>query len=218
MLIANHITKDFIPPKTNQKVGHAMDLVTDFQLTHIPVFEGLNFVGNITRETLEEFDSAIELIELIDYVEDFYISENSSLFDAVQKYNNNSSNILPVLNDNKYYIGCLMMDDVTSALSSMPFIAEPGAIMTVSVAQKQFSVSEVSKIVESNNAKIIAVFVTAYQEDKVFVTIKLVADSLSSVGETFERFGYTVVHKFFNDEKEHLIKERFDLLMKYLET
>ena len=110
-----------------------------------------------------------------------------------------------------------MMDDVISALSTMPFIAEPGATMMVEIAQKQFSISEVSKIVESNNARVVGLFVTAYQEDRVQITVKLISDNLASVSETFERFGYSVVHKFFNDEKEDMLRDRFDQLMKYLD-
>lgn len=217
MLVTNHISKDFIPPKINQTVGHALDLVNDYQLSHIPVFEGLNFVGNLSKETLEESDEKLFISDIIDLTEHFFLSSQSSLFDAIQLYNNHLSNILPVLDHEMHYIGFLMMDDVTSALSAMPFIAEPGSIMTVSIGHKQFSISEVSKIVESNNAKIIAVFVTSYQEDKVCITIKLVAENLSSVGETFERFGYVVEHKFYHDEKEDMIKDRFGMLMKYLD-
>ena len=110
-----------------------------------------------------------------------------------------------------------MMDDVISGLSTLPFISEPGAIMIVEVSQKQFSISEVAKIAESNNARIIGLFITGYQEDKIQITIKLIAESLASVSETFERFNYTVIFKFFNDEKEDLMKDRFDMLMKYLD-
>ena len=36
-----------------------------------------------------------------------------------------------------------------------------------------------------------------------------IRDSLSSIDETFERYGYHVVRKFYKDEKEDLIKDRY---------
>lgn len=217
MLVNNYISKDFVPPNVNHATSLALGLLDDFNLTHIPVFEALNFIGNISKETLEENAADEKLAEIKDYAEYFYITENASLFDAMQKFHTYSTNILPVINEEKHYLGFLMMDDVISALSTMPFIAEPGAIMMVEISQKQFSISEVSKIVESNNARVVGLFVTAYEEERVQITVKLISDNLASVSETFERFGYSVVHKFFSDEKEEMLRERYDQLMKYLD-
>jgi CBS domain-containing protein len=217
MLVNDYISKDFIPPKLNQTVQHGLELIQEFGLTHVPVFEGLNFIGNISRENLEKPDPNLKLIEIKDFTEFFYITENSSLLDAVQKFHNFGTNILPVINEEKQYLGLLMMDDVISGLSTMPFILEPGAILVIEVPQKQFSISEIAKIAESNNARIIGLFVTGYSDDKVQIALKLISENLASVGETFERFGYTVVFKFFNDEKEDLYKDRFEQLMKYLD-
>jgi|SRR5690606_12126959 len=217
MLVNDYISKDFIPPKLNQTVAHGIELVNKFSLSHIPVFEGLNFIGNISREDLEETDPDLKLAEIKDFTDSFYITENSSLLDAVQKFHNFDTNILPVINEEKQYQGLLMMDDVISGLSTMPFILEPGAILVIEVSQKQFSISEIAKIAESNNARIIGLFVTGYFDDKVQIALKLISENLASVGETFERFGYTVVFKFFNDEKEDLYKDRFEQLMKYLD-
>src|SRR5690606_3370861 len=152
MLVNDYISKDFIPPKLNQSISHGLDLIQQFGLTHIPVFEGLNFIGNISRENLEENNSELKLTEIKDFTEFFYITENSSLLDAVQKFHNFDTNILPVINEEKQYQGLLMMDDVISGLSAMPFILEPGAILVIEVSQKQFSISEIAKIAESNNA------------------------------------------------------------------
>lgn len=216
MLVKDYISKDFAPAKIGQTAGHALELVDKFNLTHIPVLEGLEFAGNLSKEILEENDASTRLSELKDFFENFFIDEKASLLDAVQIYHIHTSNVLPILNQTHHYVGMLMLDDVISGLSSMPLIIEPGSIMIVEIPQKKLSFSEISNIVESNNAKIIGMFVTAYQDENVRVALKLVSENLTSVGETFERFDYKVVYKFFNDEKEELMKERFEQLMKYL--
>jgi len=216
MLVKDYISKDFAPVKISQTTTHALELAERFNLTHIPVLEGLEFTGNLSKEILEENESSTEISKLKDFFENFYIDEKASLLDAVQIYHNHTSNILPVLNRTHHYAGMLMLDDVISGLSSMPLIIEPGSIMIVEIPQKKLSFSEISNIAESNNAKIIGMFVAAYQGDNARVVLKVVSENLTSVGETFERFDYKVVYKFFNDEKEELMKERFEQLMKYL--
>ena len=77
--------------------------------------------------------------------------------------------------------------------------------------------TEISKIVESNNLKFYGSFISYINEDIVQITMKISTGNLSSVDETFERYGYHVLHKFYNDEKEDLIKDRYQYFQKYLE-
>lgn len=218
MLVNDYISKDFQPIDGSQSVEYAMELIHQYSLTHVPVFRGNNFIGNLSKETLEEQDVDVKLHDLKAYNELFYINQNGSLLEAIQKFHQFNTNILVVLTVEMQYLGFILMEDVISALSAMPFISEPGSIMVVEVAQRQFSISEISKIAESNNARIIGLFVTAYENDKVQIALKLIGESLSSVVETFERFNYTVLFKFYKDERDDLMKDRFDMLMKYLDV
>lgn len=217
MLVKDYISKDFPPAKFDQTVGHAIDLVKKFNLTHIPIFKGIEFEGNLLKETLEENEPKKHLSELKEFFEVFFVDEKASLLDAVQIYHNNMANVLVVLNQHHQFVGLLMLDDVISGLASMPLITEPGSIMIIEIPQKKLSFSEISNIIESNNAKVIGMFVMAYYEENVRVAVKIVTENLTSVGETFERFDYKVVYKSFNDEKEELMKDRFAQLMKYLD-
>jgi len=77
--------------------------------------------------------------------------------------------------------------------------------------------TDVCKIVESNNGKIYGSYISAFIDDEVQITIKISSENLSSIDETFERYGYNVVHKYYNDEKEDLLKDRFGFFQKYME-
>ncbi len=74
--------------------------------------------------------------------------------------------------------------------------------------------TEIAKIVESNNSKFYGAFISHVNDDVIQVTMKINHDNLSSIDETFDRFGYHVVHKFYNDEKEDLIKDRYQYFQK----
>lgn len=217
MQITEYIRNDFIPPKLTQTVGHGLELIKRFRLNHLPVFEGLTFMGNIPATQLDMYPADTLLSELTESAKHFYMPENGSLFDAMQYFHDFDTNILPVLNTDMKYLGPLFIEDALSGYFNLPFISEPGSIMIVEVARNQFSMTEIANIAESNNARIIGLFITGYENEKVRITLKLVAEDLASIRETFERFDYTVVYKFFNDKRDELVKDRFGMLMKYLE-
>lgn len=217
MLIREHISKDFTPPKIGQTVGYAHDMVEKFGLNNIPVVDGKYISGSVSRETLEEYEPDTKLSELSEYFDYCLINEKSSLLDAVQEFNKLTANVLAVVNQENQFVGFLLLEDVIAGLSSMPLFSESGSVLIVETPLKKLSFSEISNITESNNAKLIGLFVIEYNDDNVRVAVKTITDNLTSVGETFERFDYKVIYKSFNDEKEELMKERFNQLMKYLD-
>lgn len=217
MLITDLVSKEFSPCYLHSSVEDSLKTIDEYKLTHLPVFEGLSFVGNISEEYLNELPLEEKLTHVKPYLSYFSLAEHSSIFEAINKFYNHDCNIIPVLDENEKYIGYILIEDVIAILSKMPWIAEPTAMMIVSIPAKNFSMSEVTKIVESNNGKIFGSFISRFINETIEITVKFSAENLTSVGETFERFGYQIIHKFFQDEKKELIDNRYEQLMKYLE-
>src|SRR5690606_36034560 len=84
MLVTDYISKDFIPPNSNQTVGHALSLAQEFNLSHVPIFEGLSFIGNLSKEILEDNEESMKLSELKEFNQFFYMTSHRSLVEAVQ--------------------------------------------------------------------------------------------------------------------------------------
>ncbi|MGI9525689.1 MAG: CBS domain-containing protein [Weeksellaceae bacterium] len=218
MLITNLITAEFVPITLKSTVEDALDIINGFKLSHIPVFEGLTFLGNISEIYLNERNPKEELSVSKMNFEKFYLEENTTIFDAVRIFYRNETNIIPVLDDQEKYLGYITADEVMGELSRMPFLSELSAMITVKIPTKQFSISEVAKIVESNNGRILGCFISGFSEDMTEVTIRFNAESLSSVVATFERFGYLIKFQFFNDEKVDLLQDRYKQLMRFMDV
>lgn len=217
MLITDLIINECKPLSLKSNPVDALNTIDDFKVSHLPVFEGLTFLGNISETQLFDIDHEIDLKTTRERLNYFFVTENSTVFEAVKVFYTHDCNMIPVLNELEQYLGYIVSDDVLAVLSKMPLISEPAAMLTVTIPERQYSMSEISKIMESNNAKLFGVFVSGYQLDNVEVTVKFNAENLSSVGETFERFGYGIKHRFFNDEKQDLLEDRYQQLMKYLD-
>lgn len=218
MLITDIISKDFAPANVKTTVEKALRTVDGYRLSHIPVFEGLTFIGNIAEAHLTERPLEEKLAESKTFLDYFFLTENSSIFDAVNEFYTHDANVIPVLDNQENYLGIVVIEDVMAMLSKLPLLSEPSAMVTVKIPTKQYAMSEVTKIIESNNGRIFGSFISGFVEDMTEVTIKFNAESLSSVIETFERFGYLVKHKFFDDDRQELLNDRYDQLMKYLDV
>ena len=218
MLITDLISKDFVPVTTKSTVEKALKTLDGYRLSHIPLFEGLTFLGNVAEEHLNDRPLEEELVQSKPFVDYFFLTENSSIFDAVNAFYTHNSNMIPVLTHAEEYLGIVLVEDIMCALSKLPLLSEPSAMLTVKIPTKQYAMSEVTKIIESNNGRIFGTFISGFDGDMTEVTLKFNAESLTSVVETFERFGYLIKYKFFNDDKQDLVNDRYDQLMKYLDV
>ena len=96
-------------------------------------------------------------------------------------------------------------------------IQQEGGIIVLSMSQIDYSLAEVSRLVESNNAKILAMFVEADEKNPFYLqlTIKINQMDISRVVATFERFGYKIIEKFATITLADVDYSRLDMLLKY---
>ena len=219
MYVTQYLSKEVKPGKINFSLSRLIEMTQDMKLTHLPIFDGLDFIGNIAEEDLLELTLEDDIkATLIDLSENFYLTEGETLFDTIQKMHVNQSNILPILTKEGKYIGCITQTEVIDAIANFPFSSEVAISMIVSVASPDFSMSVISNIIESNNGKLFGCMIINQEDDHTQVLVRFSSTNLLSIGETFERYGYQVVQKFYNDEKQELINSRYAQLLKFMNT
>lgn len=218
MYITEYLSNEVKPGKVSFSPSQLLEVVQENRLTHIPLFQGLDFVGNISDEDLIELSLNDKKVDYTSYLEHFYLSESSTLLDAIQMMYTNQANILPIINEQSRYVGCITETDIINTLAKFPFVAAQGVSMLVSIAEKELSMTAISNIIEVNNGKILGLMIVGYKEDSVYVLLKFSSSNLLAIGETFERYGYQVIQKFYNDEKQELLQSRYAQLLKYMNT
>ena len=218
MYITTYLSNDVKPGKLSYSTERLLQMVQEMKLTHLPIFDGLAYVGNIAEEDLVELTFSDGEDNLTDFTENFYITEDQTIFDAIQLMYTNHSNILPVLSKEHKYIGLVTEQSLIEAMAKFPFISEVAVSMVVSIASKDLSMSVITNIIESNNGKVFGLMMIDEVDDQVNVLVRFSSSNLLSIGETFERYGYQVVQKFYNDEKQELLQNRYAQLLKYMNT
>ena len=88
----------------------------------------------------------------------------------------------------------------------------------ISVSPTDYSVTDIARIIESNNAHILSL--QTHPEDtngQLLITLKIDAEDASAVIRSFERFNYTVVWHFMeNGMVDDIFQQRMNELIHYM--
>lgn len=216
MVIKDYISKDYPAFNSSDHIEDANEIAKDFGYSHVFVKKKGIYQGALSQSFLEESpEGSLSTLEV--HFEKFAILDDGNILDSIKLFHTFSTNVIPVISRMEKYMGYLSCDDIFNEFSKYPLFSENGAIMIVQTSGKHYSFTEICKIVESNNAKIYGCYISSMGEDFMQITLKISNENLSSIDETFERYGYSVVHKYYDDEKEELLKDRFGFFQKYLE-
>ena len=84
--------------------------------------------------------------------------------------------------------------------------------------QNDYSMSEISRIVESNNAKILSSYMTSIPTmQNIEITLKLNIINVLPIIKDFERFDYTVIASYKRDKNnDDDLLDRYESLMRFL--
>jgi hypothetical protein len=86
----------------------------------------------------------------------------------------------------------------------------------VEKAAIDYSMSQIAQIVESNNGKLLGLFVSEANNEKVQVTVKITLGGLNDIIQTFRRYNYEIISEHHEDNYLNNLKERSEYLDKYL--
>lgn len=187
------------------------------QATHLPVVDNGNFIGCISLEDSYSLEADKTLADYRYILNRMFISEKANWMDILQEYGRYNANLLPVIDVDGKHIGDLEMEDFIHSLTKVTFLNEPGTILVIKAATQHYSASQVSQIVESNNAKITGMFITSFDDNSIECNIKINTNNINEIVQTFRRYGYEIISEHVEDTYLEGLKERSKYLQKYLD-
>jgi CBS domain-containing protein len=219
-MVAIDLISDLIPPlKTSDTGQTALNWMETFRVSHLPIVNNQDFLGLISDSDIydmnqpEEPIGNHELTLLKPYVED-----NQHLFEVIGLAARMKLTVIPVLDNQNHYKGVITTNDLIRQIAGISSMDQPGGIIVLEMIERDYSLSQIAQIIESNNAKVLSMYLTSPAEStRLEVTLKVNTTDLLAVIRTFERYNYDVKTWITtNDSLDRFYSERFDLLMKYL--
>lgn len=209
-------TLPFLRPK--DKVYQALQMMNDNNVTHLPIVEGDKYIGIISEEDLlqAENDNS-ELAELQQSFSDISVKVDEHFLSAVQVAAESGLSVVPIVNMEKELVGTVSYNDLLKFSSSFMNLNEPGGLVVLEMESNQYSFSEISKIVETNDAQITQLNTTNDGETGLMqVTIRINKPEVSDIVATFQRYEYNVKYFFGEELFANDIRSNYDNLMNYL--
>jgi acetoin utilization protein AcuB len=200
-------------------VGKALQLINDYRLTHLPVVSEEIYLGLLSEEDLLDVEEEKITVEALQSTFNLVcVNENEHFLTAVNCCNQYDTTVVPVVTKDKNFLGVITTTDLLKALGNFTGTNEIGGIIVMERERIQFSISEISRIVESNDATILHLNTTTHPETGMLtISIHLNKKEISSVVATFERYDYTILYSFGDEKFDNEIDTNYKHLMNYLD-
>jgi acetoin utilization protein AcuB len=219
-MIAEDLINSTIPPlKPSDTIQKALDWMNTFKLNQLPICDNGRFVGLITEEQLlDEEDTNIKVADLDIFMDDVTVKPRQHFYDIMKVASVNDAELVAVINDNNEYLGVVNVKDTVAIFGQMSAMQGPGGILVLRMNDNDYSLQQISRLIEENNAKILSLNISNDDNNfgKIHLTIKLNVAEMSRVIATLERFNFEVIATFQESELQNNNRDNLDLLMKYL--
>ncbi|HEX2967877.1 MAG TPA: CBS domain-containing protein [Bacteroidales bacterium] len=219
-MVAKDLISEVIPSLKTSDLGQtALNWMEIFRVSHLPIVNNQDFLGLISDADIYDMNQANEPIgnHELTLIKPFVFSEQH-IFEVIGLASRLKLSVVPVLDRKNHYQGVITTNDLIRQIAGISSLDQHGGIIVLDVVERDYSLTQIAQIVESNNVKILSMYITSPPEStRLEVTLKVNTTDLTSVIRTFERYNYEVkTWVTTNDSMESLYSERFDLLMKYL--
>ena len=219
MLTAELINNNIPRLQLQDSVSKALQLTGDYRVTHLPVVSEEKYLGMISEDDLLDVEEEKGTIEFLQHTFiNAFVKENEHFLNAVKCSNQFETTIVPVINDEKELVGVITVTDLLKALGDFSGANEIGGIIILEMERLQFAISEISRIVESNDATILHLNSTIQPDTGLLtVSLHLSKKEIAAIVSSFERYEYDVIYYFGDEKFENEIHSNYRHLMSYLD-
>jgi CBS domain-containing protein len=201
---------------SSDKVHRALQLMNDYHVAHLPVVDDENYLGIISEEQLLQNDDETMIRQLKVSDGSNSVQAGDHFLKAIQIAVLNKLSIVPVVQE-KQLLGIVTYNDLLRNASDFLNLSQPGALIVLEMEGKDYSFTEINRIVESNDAQITQLNTfTDPETGAMQVTIRVNKLEVSDILSTFQRYEYNVKYYFGEELYENELRTNYDNLMNYL--
>ncbi len=219
-MIAEELINQMLPPlKINDTAQKALQWMDEFRVNQLPVIEKKQYRGMVSEDLIYKHNHAEATLGELDLLcQDVFVYYNQHFYEILRLANLYNIQAIAVLDEAQHFLGVVTVQDVINAFASSVSMQEEGGILVFLIDKRDYSLTEISRLVEGNHAKILSTYITDDKNDlnKLRITVKINTPDLNRIVATFERYNYRIVAQFQSGQYQEVEKERLDMFFKYL--
>lgn len=219
MMTAEQLISGSIVPLQGSDIGEiALEMMEELHVRHLPVVNGKTLLGVVSEADLLDADLTKPISVWYKQVPQRpFARSGDHILEVVRIFAEQSLTVVPVLDDEEGYLGCISLEGIFAHFSDMVAINEPGGIIVLEMDKRDYSLSEIARIAESERAIILNTFVYSFPESaRMEVTLKVNRQDVQGLMASYQRFNYEVQAFFGESDYGQGLRERYDALMAYL--
>jgi acetoin utilization protein AcuB len=221
MLVEKYIDHSIPVLNISDTVKTAVKKFEESNLNQLPVKDKDTFLGLLQRSVAEGIpDTKLKLEGIKLEGQTLGIAPEMHILEAIKIASEADLQVLGVTETGSdHYLGAVTRSGLEDYLAMVHGVRANGSILVLSMNERDYSLHELSRIIESNGAKILAMFSDVKEDDPytILITLKLNLIDLSRVIAALQRYDYTIVFTFHKEEFESREKERLEHLLRFLE-
>lgn len=218
MIAKELISKDFPTLLPADNGSKAIEIMENFVVSDLAIVENDIFFGTISMTNIYDFDLFdIKFKENTKILNNSYVFHNQHLFDVVKTLELYNSSLIAVVDQHSKFIGTITQKSILKGISKILSINETGYYIKFNQNFKDYSATEISNIVEKNNAKLLSLYFDNKSAEEITVYVKISTQDIEAILQSFERFNYniTLLNTEPNDYNQ-LYNERMENFLNFL--
>lgn len=218
MIARQLISSEILPLKTSDNARQALAWMEEYKVAHLPIVNHEELLGLISEQDIYQFNNLDEVVgnHPLSIVK-ARVTNHQHIYEVMKLVALQNLTLIPVVDEKERYQGSITLLSLLQHLSSTFSVENPGGIIVMEINEKDYQLTEIANIVESNDAKILSTFLMNHVDStRLELFLKVNKLEIGQILQTFNRYGYLVKSSFGTDENEEDLKDRYDSLMNFL--
>lgn len=218
MLAIDIINIDIPPLSMNQSGEDAISVMEEYMVRHLPIVEDREVMGMVSEEMILDNDQDAMILSYRGSDSPVFVHSEDHILEILAFFAKTNLTCVAVVDAQIKYVGMITLQQLMMRFASEYSFDEPGAIIVLELNKVDYSLTEISRIIESEKGTILSCLISQQREDSniLLVTLKINLQDIQYVKATFERFNYNIVAAFSEVKYVDTLSERYEALMHYL--
>ena len=202
MQAAQLISSQLIPLRKSDSVATALELMHAQGVSNLAVTDGKQLLGYAYAGTLDGLPGKKSLEQALEFpVFPVSLRINQHLYELVPVFGAARLGVLAVCDEEGSYAGMIDLRDLNEVISKTLTYKGIGSILELQLEPRDFAPSELMRMVEEHNARVVGMVVNETEDGTLQVSLKLNTTILRNILATFERHGYRVNHTYLREDQ-----------------
>lgn len=220
MIVNEILNTEIAPLRITDPVSLALAKLDLLHISKFVVVDLENRIqGLISIEALAEVVDEETVLSELPLEEIVSVPRSQHLFETTRQMFAHELYVLPVADEENNFLGLVRKREVLNALNEIFNLSSYGSVITIELAQIDYTLSDIVRIIETENAKILGVAVQQPNEvmNSIRVSVKLNLEDSSVISAALRRFGYVIISEDRSESMENNFSDRADELIRYLD-